>query len=285
MPQSIQSIIDNAATRLPDSDSPRADIEILLQQTLNKPHSFLFAHPEHELSPTHEQQFAQLCERRAQGEPIAHITGLREFWSLILNISADTLIPRPETEHLVEQALLHIPELDPEQTPEQAQWHIADLGTGSGAIALAIAHERPLCHVTAIDSSAKALAVAQQNAVNLKIDNISFIENNWLEGIDEQFHLIVSNPPYIAEHDPHLSQGDLRFEPRSALSSGYTGMDDINTLALQARSHLHQDGWLLIEHGYDQKQAVIDCLKKLGYRNISDVKDYAGNDRIAIAQY
>jgi len=225
------------------------------------------------LSTEQEARLRELIERRRKGEPVAYLTGRREFWSLELTVTPDVLIPRPETELLVEQALVRI--------PPDATRRIADLGTGSGAIALAIASERPHCRVTATDASPAALAVARGNARRLGIGNVEFREGEWfapLAGLT--FDLIVSNPPYIATADPHLMQGDVRFEPRAALVSGGDGLDAIRLIAVQASAHLQHGGWLLLEHGYDQAAAVRAILGTNGLTDITSVADLAGHARV-----
>lgn len=273
----IAELLNEAQAQLVASDSPRLDAEVLLAYVTGRPRTHFIAWPEKELDSGQVEQFRRLVQRRAKGEPVAHITGRREFWSLNLEVTADTLIPRPETELLVEQAL--------ELIPQDAAWSIADLGTGSGAIALAIANERPGCSVVAVEMSAKALQVAEKNAGQLGISNITFVLGKWFEPLSGQrFELIVSNPPYIQERDIHLSEGDVRFEPRSALVSGEDGLDDIRTLVYQAKSHLLPDGWLLLEHGYDQGQEVRAIMKREGYRHVRDIPDYQGHDRVAIGR-
>lgn len=256
---------------------PRFDAEVLLCYLLQKNRSHLIAWPDKVLTETQENAFKALIDRRATGEPVAYITGQREFWSLDLQVTPATLIPRPETEILVEQALLHI--------PKEAQWQIADLGTGSGAIALAIASERPHCQLYAIDISAEALAVAKQNAKRLNINNINFLHSHWLDAFSaKSLNMVLSNPPYIECDDPHLTQGDVRFEPEGALSSGTDGLDDIRVLIKSASQKLLPEGWLLMEHGYNQAQAIMDLLQQQGYCNVVDYVDYSGNDRVAAGQ-
>ena len=211
------------------------------------------------------------------GEPIAHIIGEQEFWSLKLKVTADTLIPRADTERLVELAL--------ERIPEQSFWNIADLGTGSGAIALAIAKQRPSVEIIATDKSMKALTVAQENALLNQLNHIRFVRSIWFDDLHNHvFDMIVSNPPYIAEDDPHLSQGDVRFDPGSALTSGKTGLDDLSYLIANAPGYLKPGGWLLLEHGYDQADAVITLMQQAGFQHCEDFKDYAGNPRVATGQ-
>lgn len=258
------------------STSARLDADLLLCHILQKPRSYLFTWPEQHINDRQIRQFDKLLARRRNGEPIAHITGEREFWSLLLKVTSDTLIPRPETEQLVEQALSHI--------PPQKKWKIADLGTGSGAIALAIASERPECEVIAADCSETALLIARSNARRLHIGNIHFHQGNWLNAMANNFDMIVSNPPYISADDPHLSQDGLSFEPQSALVAGNNGMADIESICRQAHQHLHPGGWLLLEHGYNQRQASSANLIRQGYQNIKCFQDFSGIDRIIQAQ-
>jgi release factor glutamine methyltransferase len=260
------------ATALLNTDTARLDAEVLLACALQKARSHLFAWPEYMLSDAQQQRFEQLLSRRLAGEPVAHLTGQREFWSLPLQVSGDTLIPRPETETLVAEALCVL--------PVGSRGDIADLGTGSGAIALAIASERPGCRIVATDSSAAALAIAQSNAQRLGIDNIEFIEGDWCNALQGKFDLIISNPPYVAARDPHLESGDVRFEPRSALVAGASGMDALSAIAHCAQTYLKAGGWLLMEHGYDQSDAARQLLASAGYRDISDINDEAGLARV-----
>jgi len=272
----IASVLQQAVSRLEAvSDSPRLDAELLLCQVLGRERSYLFTWPEQALDETQRDAFEALLVRREKGEPIAHILGRREFWSLELAVSADTLIPRPETELLVEAALARI--------PEDAAWRIADLGTGSGAIALAIASERPRCQVVAVERSAAALAVARENARRHGITNVEFVAGNWFEPLaGQQFQMIVSNPPYIPQSDPHLQQGDVRFEPLTALVSGDDGLDDIRHLITVSKKYLLSPGWLLLEHGHDQGSRVITLLSKENFQHIENLTDLVGNERVAI---
>jgi release factor glutamine methyltransferase len=219
-----------------------------------------------------------MIQRRQTGEPIAYITGQREFWSMELEVNQDTLIPRPETEVLVELAL--------EKIPISAKVRIADLGTGSGAIALAIAKERPECQVIAIDQSANALETARANAKKHGIENVEFRCGNWFEPIrSESFDIIVSNPPYVEENDPHLDQGDLRFEPQRALTAGLDGMDAIRHIVDLSRTVLKNQGWILLEHGYNQGPRIKQLLTQLGYQNVTIHCDLGGLARVAIGQF
>jgi len=273
----LKELLNIATSRLMQhSSSPRLDAELLLCHVMEKPRSFIYAQPEHVISETHINQLNELIQRREAGEPVAHLTGTREFWSLELAVTTDTLIPRPETECLVEQALTHIPASGP--------CRIADLGTGSGAIAIALAHERPQSQFVATDISPAALSVASANAKRHQLTNIEFTAGHWLEDIQTLFDIIVSNPPYIREDDPHLQQDGLMFEPPTALVANDDGMAAIKIIAAQARQHLKPGGWLLIEHGFDQQPAVLDCLKQFNYVAISGIKDLSGQDRLVECQ-
>jgi release factor glutamine methyltransferase len=250
------------------------DAEWLLLHVLGKPGSWLIAHADDALDETAAAAYAGLVERRAAGEPVAYITGSRGFWSLQLEVGPATLIPRPETELLVELALARLP---PDRT-----CRVADLGTGSGAIALAIAYERPRVQLLATDASAAALIVARRNAQQLDLLNIAFAEGDWLAPLSgSRFELIVSNPPYIETADPHLRRGDLRFEPAAALASGADGLDAIRRIVRDARAHLEPAGWLLLEHGWNQGAAVRELLQAAGYREVFTAQDLAGHDRVS----
>jgi len=272
----ITQLIEDAIKQLePVSDSARLDSELLLCSVLKKERSFLRAWPEHELNQQQLKSFQENLKQRLQGKPIAHILGERGFWSLNLTVTVDTLIPRPDTERLVELALDII--------PETAQWKILDLGTGTGAIALSLAKEKPNCFITATDQSSAALDIAKQNAIKNQISNIEFIQSDWFAELEnKQFDMIVSNPPYIKENDPHLKQGDVRFEPLSALTSGTDGLDDIRRIIKDSLEYLNKDGALLIEHGYDQAEEVCNLLKASNFAKVSDFKDDNDNPRIAI---
>lgn len=271
----IQHILQNANTQLTGiSDSPQLDAEILLAHALHKSRTFLYTWPQHAVDESSQQQFEQLLSRRLAGQPVAYIIGRREFWSLELQVTADTLIPRPETELLVEQALTLLP---------ATTIDIVDLGTGSGAIALALASERPLWHITATDKSTAALTVARNNAQKLRLTNIEFVIGEWFEPLAGQhFHAIISNPPYIAEHDVHLSEGDVRFEPASALISGNEGLADIQLIAQHAGRYLLAGGFLMLEHGYNQQQQVYDIFQYNGLVNITQLPDLSGNPRLTL---
>ncbi len=255
------------------SESARLDAELLLCHVLGVNRSWLYAWPDKLLDAPQQQKFDELVKRRAAGEPVAHILGEREFWSLALKVTPDTLIPRPDTELLVEQALRLL--------PEDVALKVADLGTGSGAIALAIARERPRCSVVATDFSEAALAVARENAARNGIGNVEFHLGCWGEALgEEQFDLIVSNPPYIAEDDTHLAEGDVRFEPRTALVSGRDGLDDIRQIAREVSTRLHTGSWLLLEHGYGQGESVRTILVENGFDQVTTWRDLAGHERV-----
>lgn len=269
----VRSALAEATRRLDD----RVDAEVLLAYALSKPRSWLIAHAEDELSLEHASAYRVLIEQREAGEPVAYITGRRGFWSLDLEVTPDTLIPRPETELLVELAL--------ERLPMGKASHVLDLGTGSGAIALAIARERPQAQVVATDASAEALAVAQRNARRHHIGNVSFAHGDWFAPLDERrFDVIVSNPPYIESGDPHLEQGDLRFEPMRALASGSDGLDDIRRIVRDAGLHLQHDGWLLFEHGWNQGDAVRMLLSSAGFVDLSTARDIEHRDRVSMGR-
>lgn len=257
-------------------DIDDTDARMLLQNVLNVSHAHLVARPEHELTPEQAQFFRLLTARRVHGEPVAYLVGKREFYSLDFKITPAVLIPRPETELLVDLAL--------ERIPLDCPCKVLDLGTGSGAIALTIAKHRPLADITAVDSSADAVAVARMNTVQLDVSNVRIIEARWFDGLAaERFDLIVTNPPYIAGGDPHLSQGDLRFEPRMALTAeaGDDGLDCIRFIITSAPRHLAADGALLFEHGYDQAEACRHMLGDAGFRGVFSSPDLAGIMRVS----
>ena len=272
----LDAAIAGATKNLADiSDSARLDAEILLCQTIDMPRSYLFAHPEDELDELTKQRFESLLQRRLQGEPMSYISGIQEFWSRELIVSPATLIPRPETELLVELALREV--------PRQAEWQILDLGTGSGAIAIAIASERPLSHVTATDISEDALAVAAENVRQNDLANITCLTGRWCEPVaGRAFDLIVSNPPYVREDDEALQK--LRHEPLSALASGADGLRDIRLLAVECIPLLASQGWLMLEHGADQKDDVAQILAAAGWGDITCHNDLSGKPRVTVAR-
>lgn len=256
-------------------DSARLDVELLLCHCLAKPRSYLRAWPQLQLDAIQARQFNQLLERRIMGEPMAYILGEREFWSLPLKVGPATLIPRPETELLVETAL----ELGPSHI-----CRVLDLGTGTGAIALALACERPLWQIVATDASPEALGLARLNCQQLGL-TLELIESNWFNGLTGQFDLILSNPPYIDATDPHLMQGDVRFEPRSALVAEDNGLQDLFTIIQQAPDFLVPGGWLLLEHGWQQGEAVVATLTKRGFSDAHCRKDLSGQPRISLGRW
>ena len=251
------------------------DAELLLAHVLDKPRSWLFAHGNDVLSPDAAERFDALIARCAAGEPVAYLIGRRGFWKFDLAVDTATLIPRPETELLVELALARL--------SSEASLRVADLGTGSGAIALALAHERPRAQVVATDASTGALAVARANAQALGLANIEFRHGDWFVPLaGERFDLIASNPPYIADDDPHLQ--DLRFEPGSALASGADGLDAIRAIARDAPAHLVPGGWLLLEHGWEQGAAVRGLLSAAGFTRVGTERDLEGRDRVTLGR-
>lgn len=255
------------------NDNTTLDAAVLLAHVLGVTRAYLHTRPEQVLRESQQQVYFDLIARRKAGEPVAYLIGRREFWSLDLLVNEFTLIPRPETELLVELALARI--------PTQAEFRILDLGTGSGAIALAIASERPRCSITASDISPQALDVARANAERLSLSNVAFHEGPWFTPFRDQcFDIILSNPPYVAEGDPHLAEGDLPAEPRVALVAGPSGMEMLTTIAQQASRHLKTGGWLLMEHGYDQGTSVADLLSKANYHHVRTWRDPAGMERI-----
>lgn len=272
----IKSLLTSATHRLQD-DEAALDAKLLLQYVLNINHAWLISHAEDEVSAADDQRFQALLKRRINGEPIAYILGQREFYGLIFKTTPDTLIPRPDTETLVEAALAKL--------PKSQVCDILDLGTGTGAIALAIAHNRQQANVTAVDASEGALQVAKENAQNLALQNVAFALSNWFDALQkESFDIIVSNPPYIEDQDPHLSQGDLRFEPITALASGTDGLNDIRTIITQAPAHLKPNGWLMLEHGYNQAKQVAQLLTQAGFSQIKHQLDLTGIQRVTYAQ-
>lgn len=273
----IQDMLLAGAERLATSDhNARLEAEILLSLALGKPREFLYAWPEEQVNDSAQASFDTLLERRVTGEPIAYITGWREFWSLELQVTADTLIPRPETERLVELAL--------ERIPEDADWRVADLGTGTGAIALALATERRGIQVVAVDNSEAAADVARMNAARLDIANVEVHVADMVEVLEgDTFDVIVSNPPYVAEADPHLIDGDVRFEPGSALISGPAGLDSLSSIVNAAPSSLRDSGHLLLEHGADQGPAVRNLMRASGLHTVTTYRDYGGRERVSCA--
>lgn len=273
----FQSWLRQAVQRLAYSESPKRDAEILLGFVTGKSRTFILAFGETILTPAQQAELNELLARRERGEPVAHLVGEREFWSLPLRVSAVTLIPRPDTECLVEHALTRLPD---------SPCAILDLGTGTGAIALALASERPDCDVTALDVVPEAVALAKANAENLGITNVRVLQSHWFNALNAQrFALIVSNPPYIDEADPHLSEGDVRFEPKSALVAENHGLADLETLVNDSRRFLEPGGWLVLEHGWTQGESVRRLLGDAGFTEVATYKDYGDNDRLTSGRY
>ena len=271
----IASLLRSA--ELPDSPTARLDVELLLAAALGKPRSFLHTWPERIVSSEAALKFASYLQRRQTGEPVAYILGQQGFWKLDLEVAPHTLIPRPETEMLVEAAL--------ELVPAFAQSQVLDLGTGTGAIALALASERPAWQVTAVDRVLEAVALAERNRQRLQLDNAKVLSSHWFGSLEgKRFDLIISNPPYIADEDPHLVTGDVRFEPNSALVAGADGLDDLRLIIDQAPAHLNPEGWLLLEHGYDQGAAVRDLLSSHGFEKIQTRRDLGDHERITFGR-
>ncbi|GAB3401998.1 SAM-dependent methyltransferase [bacteria symbiont BFo1 of Frankliniella occidentalis] len=265
-----------AIARLSSSESPKRDAEILLAWVSGKSRAWLIAFDDAQLDDSQLAALESLLARRAAGEPVAYLIGEREFWSLPLSVSPDTLIPRPDSEVLVEQALSRLP-ADP--------CAILDLGTGTGAIALALASERADCQVTGVDRIAAAVALATHNGAKLNLPNARFLQSDWFSALNAQrFQLIVSNPPYIDAADHHLSQGDVRFEPASALVASDHGLADIKTIASSAAKYLADNGWLLLEHGWQQGEAVRQILRENSFCQVETCQDYGGNDRVTLGQ-
>jgi release factor glutamine methyltransferase len=269
----IATLLREALPLLSDnSDSAALDAEILLCLALKKPRSHLRAWPDRKPEPEQIRYFQALLQQRRQGTPIAYLTGRREFWSRDFQVTPDVLIPRPETELLIEISLTLLPKDQPAR--------LIDLGTGSGIIAITLATELPQAEVTATDLSLAALTIAQRNAAEHRTDHIRFLHSDWFASVPSAtFDLVISNPPYIAENDSHLKQGDVRFEPRTALTAPSQGLADIRTIAAEARRYLRIGGHLLIEHGYDQEQAVQSIFRFMGYDNVRTYKDLSGQPR------
>ncbi|WPP44024.1 peptide chain release factor N(5)-glutamine methyltransferase [Pseudomonas sp. AN-1] len=271
----IESLLNGA--ELPDSPSARLDAELLLAHVLGKPRSYLRTWPEREPDAAQCAAFAALLERRRAGEPVAYLLGRQGFWSLELEVAPHTLIPRPDTELLVETALALGP---------GGPARVLDLGTGTGAIALALACERPAWQVLGVDRVAEAVLLAERNGARLGLANARFVESRWFSALTgERFAMIVGNPPYIAADDRHLSEGDVRFEPASALVAGQDGLDDIRLIVHEAPEHLEAGGWLLLEHGYDQAEAVRALFAARGFTDVESRRDLGGHQRITLGRW
>jgi release factor glutamine methyltransferase len=273
----VKKLLQDAERQLRSFETARLDAEILFCHSTGLDRSAMYSHPEKIISNDLVLTFKALIDRRLAGQPIAYITVKKEFWSIELHVDQNTLIPRPETESLIDAALDHI--------PSNQLLHIADLGTGCGCIAIAIATERPACHITATDISVDALWVAQTNAQKLGINNISFIKSDWYSAIQDSFDLIISNPPYIRDGDKHLNQGDVLHEPRIALSGGYDGFQSINQIVSASPDYIKQNGWLLIEHGYDQGEFSRLLFDEYQFTDIETRYDYDGHERLTCGRY
>lgn len=271
--QCIKESTQQLATTI---NQPRLEAELLLAHVLGKERTFLYTHPDYQLAEAEHHTLLNLIDRRLRGEPIAYILGHKEFWSLDFLVSPATLIPRPETELLVEVTLQKLPK-------EQALF-VADLGTGSGAIALALAHERPRWKIVASDQSCAAIEIAKKNAEKMKVTHVEFCTGDWCTALQNHlFDAIVSNPPYIAENDLHLLEGDLRFEPHAALISGKDGLDALRTIIHQSRDHLKTGGFLILEHGFNQSTQVKALLLNAHYQQITPYSDLANHPRVIAA--
>lgn len=271
----VQALLREASA-LPSDDS-RRDAEVLLGHCVQRPRSWLYAWAEQEVDDAIAGRYRRLLADRRGGVPIAYLVEQREFWSLPLRVTPATLIPRPDTECLVARALA---------LPLPALARVLDLGTGCGAIALALATERPDWRVVGVDADAAALAVARENAAALAPGRVELLQSNWFAALAAQrFDLVVANPPYIASADRHLDEGDLRFEPQGALVSGEQGLDDLEHIIARAPAHLAADGFLLLEHGWDQAAQVCRRLSAAGFRDVATCRDYGGNDRVSGGQW
>jgi len=270
----VSALLADARQRLARQPAAALEAELLLAEVLEKGRAWLFAHPAQPVTAEQTKRFRNLLKRRAQGEPIAYLLGRREFWSLSLHVTPDVLIPRPETELLVQAALDFI--------PADAAWRVADLGTGSGAVALAIACERPRCEVHATEISPAALRIAVRNVEVHAPGRVRLHDGSWLEPLTGRFRVIVSNPPYVAEDDPHLQEGDCRFEPQLALTAGPDGLAAIRQIVEGARRFLEPGGLLALEHGFDQGAAVQALMGDAGYRAVHTIQDLEGRDRVTL---
>lgn len=280
MPTSISCLLAEGCKRLESTaEAPLLEAEILLEHVLGKGRTFFRAHPESAVQPTEIEQFIALIEQRLRGQPIAYLIGAREFWSRRFDVTTAVLIPRPETELLIELAIASL--------SEKPSPLILDLGAGSGAIAITLALERPDSRVIALDVSEDALDVMKRNADKLGASNVLALRSNWFSELQppDRFDLVVSNPPYIPSEDPHLEQGDLRFEPRGALASGPDGLDDIRRIIQDARPHLTQGGKLMIEHGFEQADSVVHLMTEAGYAEVENHRDLQGHPRVTVARY
>jgi release factor glutamine methyltransferase len=271
--QHVAGLLREGAQRLDGFEEGAQEAAVLLAHALGRSRSWLYAHGDAAADAVAAARYRQWLQARLDGMPVAYLTGSRGFWSLQLEVTPATLIPRPETERLVELAL--------ERLPPDVDADIVDLGTGSGAIALAIAAERPRARVTAVDASEEALQVARRNAATNRVDRVEFLYGDWWSPLaGRRFDLVLSNPPYIADDDRHLGAGDLRFEPRMALASGADGLDAIRAIVAGTPAHLHDGGWLLIEHGWEQGRAVRALFEAAGFVDVATETDLEGRERV-----
>jgi release factor glutamine methyltransferase len=269
----VGGLLEEGMRDLADPVEARREVQILLGHALGVSRAWLAAHRDEPATAASAAVFRELVQRRSAGEPVAYLVGRREFYGLDFRVTPDVLIPRADTETLIDAAL--------EKLTLHASAAVLDLGTGSGCVAIAIAHERPAASVTAVEVSAAALSIARQNAEAIGVD-VAFVQAMWFERLaGRRFDLIVSNPPYVAQDDPHLQQGDLRFEPAAALVSGKDGLDDIRIIVAAAPTYLHAGGWLLFEHGYDHADASRDLLLNAGFGELISRADIAGLPRVA----
>lgn len=272
----IQQALSWAAARLTESDSAAVDARVLLAHVLNRSATYLYTWPEHPLTADEQQRFEALVQQRADGQPVAYLTGEKPFWTLSLQVSPATLIPRADTEILVEQALAVMP---------AGPARVCDLGTGTGAVALALASERPDAMIMGLDCQADAVALARTNASRNGLERVQFVQSHWFDALSgERFDVLVSNPPYVEAASPYLQQGDVRFEPASALTAGDDGLDDIRHIIAQAPQHLRVGGWLLLEHGFAQGSAVQALLVEAGFSAVATHHDLAGLARVTAGQ-
>lgn len=277
MYQTLAQALEWASSQLVEVDTAKIDAEVMLLHVIHKQRSYLYTWPDERLTSEQVTAFKQMVERRVTGTPIAHIVGEREFWSLPFMVNPTTLIPRPDTEILVETAL---------NLPLAEHAKVLDLGTGTGAIALSLAFERQDWQITAVDKVVEAVALAKANRDNLKLSQVNILQSDWFDAITQyDFNLIVSNPPYIDEEDEHLSQGDVRFEPHSALTAGEHGYADLFHIAACARDYLAPGGYLLLEHGFGQAITVRNKMIALGYESVSTVRDFGSNDRCTLGRW
>ncbi|MCP3678856.1 MAG: peptide chain release factor N(5)-glutamine methyltransferase [Gammaproteobacteria bacterium] len=274
----IEALLNAAAAQLKESTTAKLDVALLLTHLLQVPRSWLYSHSQQTLSAAQIEQFQALLQRRLNGEPVSYIIGVQEFWSLPFKVTADVLIPRPESELLVERALSYF-------SPSRAI-RVVDLGCGSGAVGLALAHERPQWQVILVDKSEAALAIAKENCQRLNLKNVCTVLSDWCQQlVGQSFELIVSNPPYIAVDEPHYHDGDLRFEPAAALLAGEDGLAAIRQIIAQAGEFLVPQGWLMLEHGYRQHRAVAEILRQQHFGKIASYRDLANIKRLTLGQW